>query len=406
MAFSGSKITAYYHFIARRFSMGTTIAITGGQGFVGSTVGQLLLAREGVERVILMDRMTTGQIEEAEEIIVDIHNHEELVAALKDVDLVFNAVGPYFAHGTSVFDAALASGTNYADACADVAITKAMLAKDQEWQDAGLTAVTGFGLSPGITNLLAGKNKSQFDEVHKVSMFWWGTPGDDIDIKDIEGTMRGVINEEIGPVPTFEDGKEVTVIGFRDGEEVLDINGYDLSFYHAGHSEQITAPMYFPHLTQAHLKGCLQPSGIAALMAKGVDMGMNTEQKIDVFGVEVDPVQFLMCYAFNEEIWKTQCNMDSLKAPEGAMLRMEGIKDGQNLTIKDGITLGDRANGQAMFMTGMMAAVGCDWLASGRVAKAGAFAPEALDSDTAAGILEDSCVSFTAAGFGDVARIS
>jgi saccharopine dehydrogenase-like NADP-dependent oxidoreductase len=338
-----------------------------------------------------------------EEAVVDIHNHEQMVEVLRDVDLVFNTVGPYFAHGTAVADAALASNTHYADVCADVEITRALLAKDQAWQDAGLTAVTGFGASPGLTNLLASKLAGQLDEIREISMFWWDTlGGDDLELEDMKGTLEGFVNEEFGPVPTFEGGREITVNGFHDGAEELDVLGHKLTFFHAGHSEQITVPLYFP-VEQAHLKGCVLPNGVTQLIDQAGQLGMRSDKKIDVFGTEVSIRDFLIAYAFNKDTYASQCDLETLNAPAGMYARATGLQGGTEVTVGEGLLVGERCGeGDAMSFTGVAAAVCAEKIVDGRIDRRGVYAPEALDAGLAAELIEECSQQFTAEGRGKV----
>jgi len=386
--------------------MSFTIAVTGGQGFEGRMIVQTLVARNNADRVIAIDMFKSGELEGAEELIGDIHDHDALVELLKDVDLVFNAVGPYFAHGTAVADAALASGTHYADLCADIEITRALIAKDKQWQEAGLTAVTGFGMSPGLTNLLAAKLAARLDEMQQVSMFWWGSIGDEVVPSDMRGTLEGLLNEEFGPVTTFEDGKEITVNGFRDGAEELDVMGHKLTFFHAGHSEQITMPLYFP-VEQAHLKGCVLPNGVTQLIDAGVKIGMKSKDEIDVYGVKMKPFDFLINYAFNKNTYAEQCDLDSLNAPEGVCARVVGLRDGKQVTLTEGIALGERSgNCEGMLMTGVSAAVCAEGVVNGLISRRGVYAPEALDADTAVKLIDASNDQFSAMNLGRVRKFN
>jgi saccharopine dehydrogenase-like NADP-dependent oxidoreductase len=197
----------------------TTIAVTGGQGFIGKSVVASLVQGGKADRVIVMDRFKSGEIEGAEEQIVDIHNKPQMVDVLNNVDVVINLVAPYTTHGLAVADAAYEAGTHYTDVCADVEITEALLAQDQKWKDAGLTVITGLGMSPGLTNLCVAKNAPNLDEITDARMYWWCSSGDETDVEKVAGTARCFLKEEFGPVVSYEGGKRITVQGFSDGAE-------------------------------------------------------------------------------------------------------------------------------------------------------------------------------------------
>jgi saccharopine dehydrogenase-like NADP-dependent oxidoreductase len=377
----------------------TTIAVTGGQGFIGKSVVASLVQGGKVDRVIIMDQFKSGDIEGAEEQIVDIHNKEMMVNALKEVDVVINLVAPYTTHGLAVADAAFESGTHFCDVCADVAITEALLAQDQKWKDAGLTVTTGLGMSPGLTNLCVSKNAVKLDEITDARMYWWCSSGEETDVEKIAGTARCFLKEEFGPVRSYEGGNRIDVIGFTDGAEEIEILGNKLTTYYAGHTEQVTVPLYFPGISNAILKGEVLPAGLSRLGQKAVAMGLNSEKILSIHGNDVTPLDFFITYMLDPDTQVDQYELGSMAIPEGFRVEVEGIRNGQKETISEGYVYGKQAGGDSLsLMTGVPAAVAAEYVATGEITRRGVFAPEAIESDLAAKLIDESLQRVTQLG--------
>ena len=377
----------------------TTIAVTGGQGFIGKSVVASLVQGGKADRVIVMDQFKSAEIEGAEEQIVDIHNKPQMVDALKNVDLVINLVAPYTTHGLAVADAAFESGTHFTDVCADVEITEALLAQDQKWKDAGLTVMTGLGMSPGLTNLCVAKNAANLDEITDARMYWWCGTGDETDVEKIAGTARCFLKEEFGPVASYEGGKRISVRGFSDGAETKDILGNEIALYYAGHTEQITVPRYFPNIQNAVLKGEVLPVGLSRLGKKAVDMGLNSEKKISIGGKEVTPLDFFISYMLDPDTAESLYDLESMALPEGMLVEVEGLRNGQKEMISEGYVYGTQAGGDSLtLLTGVPAAVASEYVATGEISRPGVFAPEAIDAELATRLIAESLQRVTQLG--------
>jgi len=371
--------------------MGITIGVAGGQGLIGQGVCKALIEGGRVDRIVVLDLKTTGRIERIEEKIVDIYNRVDLVKELKEVDLVVNIVAPYYKHGTVVADTALEAGIHYVDACADINITKALLAQDEIWKKTGITLLTGLGASPGITNLLVKKLASRFDDVLEAHVVWV-TGGQELEREDSGhddsggGTLQDFIREEFGEIPTYIDGEYVTVTGFLDGAEKIKFGDTIVPVYHSGHSEPITIPQFIPGIRTASCKGNVVPFGFTQLIRKAREIGLNSEKRIKVEGHKISPFQFLNAYLYDRISYQNY-DLESLKFMGGIHVRVVGIRDGKKDTEVETI-LADR-NTDMTRSTAIPIAVVSEAIAYGEVTRRGAYAPEALDAKLAEKFLEE-----------------
>lgn len=99
---------------------------------------------------------------------VDASKTDEVSSLARGVDVVVNAVLPIF--NLNIMDAALKAGANYIDLAFGEPYEnlEKELERNRKFKDAGLTAVTGFGCAPGITNILAAYAVDKLDHVNDI----------------------------------------------------------------------------------------------------------------------------------------------------------------------------------------------------------------------------------------------
>lgn len=113
---------------------------------------------------------------------LDVTDTERLVTLARDVDVVVCAAGPHYLFEIDVVRAVIDAGTNYVSLCDDHSVATRVLAMNDAARDAGVTVVSGCGLSPGLTNLLiaiAAQEVGEVDEIDiAVAASTVDTPGD------------------------------------------------------------------------------------------------------------------------------------------------------------------------------------------------------------------------------------
>ncbi|SKP76965.1 saccharopine dehydrogenase family protein [Mycobacteroides abscessus] len=164
------------------------ILALGGAGVMGAAAVRAALDVRGVEEIVVADRdldavealvrrLGEGPVP-TRAVCVDVTDEGALRAALEDVDLVLNTVGPYFRFGLTVLRTAIEARTHYLDICDDWEPTLQMLGLDETARAHGVCAVIGMGASPGISNLLAATAAAELDEVDDVYTAWPVDVGD------------------------------------------------------------------------------------------------------------------------------------------------------------------------------------------------------------------------------------
>ena len=155
------------------------IVVLGGAGSLGRACARTLAASPDLESATLADLdagRATAIADELgprfEAVRVDVTQHSELADLLRGHELVVNCVGPYKQFSCAVLDAAIATGTAYVDACDDAQVTLDLLGRHGDALQAGVSAVLGCGLSPGLSNLLAVVAARELDDVVNLYTGW------------------------------------------------------------------------------------------------------------------------------------------------------------------------------------------------------------------------------------------
>jgi saccharopine dehydrogenase (NAD+, L-lysine-forming) len=137
-----------------------------GTGGVGAAVGAVAQRRDFFERVTFADldparpealvaRLDDPRFAAAR---VDASDAESVAALARDADVVLNATDPRF--NMSIFEAAFDTRCTYLDMAMslsgpDVMLGELQLEQDERWREAGLLALVGIGVEPGLSDVFA-----------------------------------------------------------------------------------------------------------------------------------------------------------------------------------------------------------------------------------------------------------
>jgi lysine 6-dehydrogenase len=343
-----------------------------GAGAMGSAAARLAARRADVEPVVL-----DSDPSRAERVVAEIGRGEArqvdvegggLAAALKDTEAVAACL-PYRLN-LEVMEAALEAGCPYADLGGLYHVTIRQLELDRRFREAGVPAVLGIGMAPGITNVLARLGADRLDEVDTVDLYngsierdgGFGVPYSAETILD-EFTMPAVVYEEgqLKEVPAASGG-----IRFEFPEPIGEMEAvYTL------HSELATLPSTIQGVRNVRWRLALPPEverGFRLL----ADIGLSSEEPIPTSTGPITPREILIGV------------LDRLRASEGpprdiesTVVRVTGTRGGRRARFvgtvmveppPEGITAG-------AFGTALPIAIAAPWLAEGRV-EPGVHPPE------------------------------
>jgi saccharopine dehydrogenase (NAD+, L-lysine-forming) len=137
-----------------------------GTGGVGSAIGAVARRRDFFERITFADldparpetlvaRLDDPRFAAAQ---VDASDAKSVAALAREADVVLNATDPRF--NMPIFEAAFETRCTYLDMAMslsgpDVMLGRLQLEQDERWRDAGLLALVGIGVEPGLSDVFA-----------------------------------------------------------------------------------------------------------------------------------------------------------------------------------------------------------------------------------------------------------
>ena len=263
------------------------VLILGGCGYMGSSAARDLIKSDEVTQVILADRkidMTNvhESVQNSQKIStlnLDVTDFQALVKAMRDSDVVVNDVGPYSKFGIKPVEAAIAAGVSYVDICDDCNVTKEIFKLDESAKKAGVSICTGFGGSPGITNILARFAADKLDNVDEIRVLWTVALNDSFG----QAGLTQAMSQFIGNVTQYIDGQWVDVPAGSGGEEV-DFTGSlgKTQVYYAAHPEALTLPRYIPGVNTVVEKGGFFPPWVSKMFMELINLGFVSAETLTV----------------------------------------------------------------------------------------------------------------------------
>ena len=221
------------------------VVVLGGCGGMGRFVVQDL-AQHTDARIVIADRRLRAAEHlaaryggRAEAAFVDATSPGSLLNVMHGAEAVVGCIGPFCRFGLLMAQAAVEAGVNYVDICDDHGPAEWILALHDRARAKGVTCITGLGLTPGITNVLALKAAGELDRAKTVRIYWAAGAADADGVANVMHFLYAMRGE----VPTFREG-ELTKIRAGTGKELVDFGPLlgRVEVSHCGHPEPLTLP--------------------------------------------------------------------------------------------------------------------------------------------------------------------
>ena len=351
--------------------------IIGGFGGMGQGVARDLVKQERVSDVILADlypdqeRLSAKLRENKKTTLVkmDVNDHDAMVTAFRDVDVVINTAGPFYKTAVPVAKAAVAAKVNYIDICDDYEGTEILFNSeiDQLAKKAGITVLTGMGSDPGTNNVLVKWYADRLDQVDDIYLYWV------VSIAELAGAAWDhSLHMTLGKIPQYINGELVYVEGGTDvvAEQFLEPLG-TCHVRYVGHPQPLTLPKYIKGVKNVIIKGALIPLWVDELIKEQKDTGFLNTEPMHIKGVEVRPYDMAL------KLWETiPVGRDNGPQSSGLKVIVKGKRNGDAVTYTADM-VGRMAPG-----TGLPASIAALMMDAGDVAEKGVVAPEGcIDPD-------------------------
>ena len=345
--------------------------IIGGVGGMGQGVARDLIKQEQVTAVILADLYPDPErlapklrdSEKASLIKMDVNDHDVMVTAFKEIDVVINCAGPFYKTAVPVAKAAVEAKVNYIDICDDYEGTEILFNSDIDKmaKEAGITVLTGMGSDPGTNNILVKWYADKLDSVDEVYLYWV------VSIAELAGAAWDhSLHMTLGKIPQYIDGKLVNVEGGTEpvAEKFLDPLG-TCHVRYVGHPQPLTLPKYIKGVKNVIIKGALIPLWVDELIQEQKNTGLLGTDPIDIRGTKVTPYDIAL------KLWETiPKGRDNGPQSSGLKVIVKGQRDGQKVTYTADM-VGRMAPG-----TGLPASIASLMMDAGDVTVKGVVAPE------------------------------
>ncbi|MEU0936304.1 MULTISPECIES: saccharopine dehydrogenase NADP-binding domain-containing protein [unclassified Embleya] len=351
-------------------------------GAVASRVAKRAVAFPGVDDLVVADLDAERAQALADRIGAraaqfDATDPDSVTAVVSGADVVFNGVGPFYRFALPIVDATIRAGANYIDICDEYDVAEALVTDpryDERAKAAGVTVLTGCGVAPGTTNLMARwacDGLDRADAVHVVM----GLPF----VANLGPTiLEHMFHSLSGDVTQYLDGEYRKVPAWSNPRQFQLLAPYGpRDFGYFGHAEPITLPRFIPGLKEA-TSGFTwwQQAGNDIYKTLG-DLGLMSAERGEL---PMSPQAYIARY-FSSTEGEQAVQTDVSDAPIGAVfhIRAEGEKDGApaSVSIETHSDMSDPDNDDsAADITAIPAAAFLRRLVAGEIDRTGVLAPE------------------------------
>lgn len=342
------------------------IMVVGGAGDMGSRAVRDLAQQSEVKSLIIADYNDAKAQALADSLKdrkvtalrVDANDHNSLVSAMEQCDVVASAVGPFYRFEAKCAAAAIDARRHYVSICDDYDAAQAVLDLGERARERGITVLTGMGWTPGISNVLARKAVDELDSAEEINVAWGSSASDSEGYAVILHTLH-IFS---GTVPSFRNGQLIEVRAGSGRERVSFPQPVgEVNVFHLGHPEPVTLPRTFTSVKTVTLKGGLSEEFLNRLAILMNKLRLtNTPRKRDALGKLLKPLLPAL-----GRIGRPANPCSAVRVD------VKGAKAGQRAHITYGAA--DHMNN----LTGVPLAIGALMLGRGEIARRGVVAPEA-----------------------------
>lgn len=194
---------------------------------------------------------------------VDAEDRAQVLALMDGRDMVFCFVGPFYRFEKRLAGCAIEAKVNYISICDDYDAYLDVITLEDEAREAGVKILTGFGNSPGITQILARKGYNTVANPYRINVSWCAGSNEKAGVSNLTHLFH-IFNDT---TLQWLGGKERRV-KTGQGKKTVDFpppvgKG---TVYYTGHAESVSLPRNLPGLMEVTLHGGVKPGYIVKLI--------------------------------------------------------------------------------------------------------------------------------------------
>ena len=256
------------------------LLVLGGCADMAHPLLKLAAADAAVERVSLADLnvakargIATEYGPRFEGVACDANNAPAVVSLMRGHDVVVCYVGPFYVFEKKLAQCAIEAGVPYVSIADDYDAYLDVVTLDDQARQAGVKILTGFGNSPGITQILARKGYNEVPNPYRISVNWCAGSSESVGASNLMHFFH-IFN---GTTLQWFDGQAVRV-KTGDGRKMVEFPppiGLNSVFY-TGHAESVSLPRNLPGLREVTLHGGVKPSYIVGIAKWLSRLGLTT----------------------------------------------------------------------------------------------------------------------------------
>jgi Saccharopine dehydrogenase NADP binding domain len=236
------------------------VLVLGAAGKAGRAVVLSLSGISGIERIFLADNQAEALTKLASDLghlpvstrFLDADNDRSLSERMTEADLVIGCLGPFHLYEGRIVEAAIATRRDYISMCDDPVALREALSQSADAESNGVRVLSGCGLAPGLSNLLACRACSRLDRVDSLGIAWYLEMGDGLGTATVEHFLHSFSGKS---ACHHEGGREAKS---RAGswEEYVEFPppvGWQVVGF-LGHPEPVTLPYAVGGVSSAYFK--------------------------------------------------------------------------------------------------------------------------------------------------------
>ncbi|MBN1572335.1 MAG: saccharopine dehydrogenase NADP-binding domain-containing protein [Deltaproteobacteria bacterium] len=345
------------------------ILFLGGAGDMAVTMLDLMKDEVEVKEVTICDLDGDKASAKAEEYGkkfkskgLDVTDRAALIKAMKGNDVVISYVGPFYRFENPVADAAIDAGVHYISIADDYDAFLEVEKLEGKAKQKGIKVLSGFGNSPGLTQMLAKKGYLFLDKPEGISVNWAAGSNEAVGPANILHLFHLLSGKTL----QWRDGHE-EYVPCGKGKKVVEFPPPigSLPVFYTGHAESVSLPRNLEGLKYASVHGGVKPVFDVMTVRLLANLGLTkTHRRRKILFAIVKPILPLF---------------QSDKAPNKSVGRVEvwGEHKGKEKTVYYTYV------GHIAFITSAPCLQAAVWLHKGKFDKlpGGVYAPERLLKD-------------------------